>query len=80
MQICRPGWPSAADYRARWSAGAPSPARLPSTRGFHRPGPQAYSDDRFYFVHDGQLYEITILHTGKEDWTVYDRFRDSFHF
>jgi len=43
-------------------------------------GPQAYSDDRFYFVHDGQLYEITILHTGKEDWTVYDRFLDSFHF
>jgi len=45
-------------------------------------GPQAYSysDDRFYFVHDGQLYEITIMHTGKEDWTVYDRFLDSFHF
>jgi len=43
-------------------------------------GPQAYSDDRFYFVHDGQLFELTILHTGKEDWTVYDRFLDSFHF
>jgi putative hemolysin len=43
-------------------------------------GPQAYSDDRFYFVHDGQLYEITIMHTGKEDWAVYDRFLDSFHF
>jgi putative hemolysin len=40
----------------------------------------SYSDDRFYFVHDGQLYEITIMHTGKEDWTVYDRFLDSFHF
>ena len=43
-------------------------------------GPQAYSDDRFYFVHDGQLYEITIMHTGKEDWSVYDRFLDSFAF
>jgi hypothetical protein len=43
-------------------------------------GPQSYSDDRYYFVHDGQLYEITIMHTGKEDWTVYDRFLDSFHF
>lgn len=43
-------------------------------------GPPAYSDDRFYFVHDGQLYELTILHTGKEDWAVYDRFLDSFHF
>jgi putative hemolysin len=43
-------------------------------------GPQAYSDDRYYFVHDGQLYELTIMHTGKEDWSVYDRFLDSFHF
>jgi putative hemolysin len=43
-------------------------------------GPQSYSDDRFYFVHDGQLYELTILHTGKEDWAVYDRFLDSFRF
>jgi putative hemolysin len=43
-------------------------------------GPQAYDDDRFYFTHDGQVYEITILHTGKEDWTVYDIFLDSFHF
>ena len=43
-------------------------------------GPQAYDDDRFYFAHDGQVYEITILHTGMEDWTVYDIFLDSFHF
>jgi putative hemolysin len=43
-------------------------------------GPQAYDDDRFYFVHDGQLYEITIMHTGKEDWDVYDQFLDSFSF
>jgi putative hemolysin len=43
-------------------------------------GPQAYDDDRFYFVHAGQIYEITIMHSGKEDWGVYDRFLDSFHF
>jgi hypothetical protein len=43
-------------------------------------GPQSYDDDRFYFVHDGQLYELTILHTGKEDWGVYNRFLDSFAF
>ena len=43
-------------------------------------GPQSYDDDRFYFVHDGQLYEITIMHTGKEDWGVYDRFLDSLAF
>ncbi|HSB91192.1 MAG TPA: DUF333 domain-containing protein [Anaerolineales bacterium] len=44
------------------------------------PQPHSYSDDRFYFVHNGQLFELTILHTGKEDWAVYDRFLDSFHF
>jgi putative hemolysin len=43
-------------------------------------GPQAYDDDRFYFVHDGQVYEITIMHAGKEDWSVYDIFLNSFHF
>lgn len=43
-------------------------------------GPQACDDDRFYFVHAGQVYEITIMRTGKEDWSMYDRFLDSFHF
>ncbi len=43
-------------------------------------GPQSYDDDRYYFVHDGQLYEIVIMHTGKEDWDVYDQFLDSFAF
>ena len=43
-------------------------------------GPQAYDDDRFYFVHEGQVYEIVILHSGKEDWTVYDVFLDSIGF
>jgi len=43
-------------------------------------GPQSYDDDRFYFVHDGQLYEIVIMHTGREDWGVYDRFLDSLTF
>jgi putative hemolysin len=44
------------------------------------PQPNTYSDDRYYFVHDGQLYEITIMHTGKEDWAIYDQFLDSFQF
>lgn len=42
--------------------------------------PQAYDDDRFYFVHAGQVYEITIVHTAEEDWSVYDMFLNSFHF
>lgn len=41
---------------------------------------QAYDDDRFHFVHAGQVYEIVILHSGKEDWSVYDIFLDSFAF
>ena len=43
-------------------------------------GPQAYDDDRFYFVYGGQVYEIVIMHAGKEDWAVYDVFLDSFAF
>jgi putative hemolysin len=43
-------------------------------------GPQSYNDDRYYLVHDGQLYEIVIMHTGKEDWSVYDVFLDCFAF
>jgi len=43
--------------------------------------PQAYADDRYYFAHAGQLYQIVIVHTGdKEDWTLYNRFLDSFRF
>jgi putative hemolysin len=41
---------------------------------------QAYDDDRFYFVHDGQVYEITVVHAGQEDWSVYDIFLNSFGF
>jgi putative hemolysin len=39
-------------------------------------GPQSYNGDRYYFVHDGQMHEITILHTGKEAWRVHDQFLD----
>lgn len=44
-------------------------------------GQQSYANDRFFFVHNGQIFVITILHTGeKEDWTIYDRFLQSFEF
>ena len=43
-------------------------------------GPQAYDSYRFYFVHAGQVYEVTIMHTAEEGWSVYDRFLDGFHF
>jgi hypothetical protein len=42
---------------------------------------QSYAYDRYYFVHDGQLYMIVIGHAGdKEDWQVYNRFLASFQF
>ncbi len=43
-------------------------------------GPQACDDDLSFFAHAGRIYEITIIHTAKEDWKVYDSFLDSFHF
>jgi putative hemolysin len=44
-------------------------------------GQQAYANDRFYFAHNGQIFVITIVHTGdKEDWNLYNRFLQSFEF
>lgn len=42
--------------------------------------PQAYAVDHYYLTHEGRIFQITILHAGKEDWQVYDRFLDSFKF
>jgi putative hemolysin len=44
-------------------------------------GQQSVANDRYYFVHNNQIFLITILHTGKEeDWALYDHFLDSFQF
>jgi putative hemolysin len=43
--------------------------------------PQSYASDRYYFANSGQLYVITILHTGdKEDWNLYNHFLESIQF
>ena len=42
--------------------------------------PQSFANDRYYFVHDNQIFIITILHTGREDWELYNRFLESFQF
>ena len=43
--------------------------------------PQSYADDRYFFTHAGQLYQIVIQHTeDKEDWQLYSRFLESFRF
>ena len=42
---------------------------------------QAYAHDKYFFVHDEQLFVITIGHTGGiEDWEVYGRFLNSIQF
>jgi putative hemolysin len=43
--------------------------------------PQSYAYDKYFLAHAGQLYVITILHTGdKEDWELYNHFLESFQF
>jgi uncharacterized protein len=47
----------------------------------HERSPQSYAFDSYFFAHAGQLYHIVIQHTGdREDWTLYQRFLDSFGF
>ena len=42
---------------------------------------QSYGYDEYYFVKDGQLFRIHILHTdGQQDWELYTKFLDSFRF
>lgn len=41
---------------------------------------QSVANDRYYFVHHNQIFVITILHTGREDWDIYNRFLESFQF
>lgn len=55
-------------------------AGMPAIHTRNDNGPQAYDDDRFYFVHAGQVFEITITHAGREDWSIYDVFLDNFRF
>lgn len=47
----------------------------------HERSPQSYADDRYFFAHAGQLYQITIGHSGNtEDWVLNNRFLQSFKF
>jgi len=42
---------------------------------------QAYAADRYYFTHNGQLFNILIGHQNdKEDWELYNRFLQSIRF
>jgi putative hemolysin len=47
----------------------------------HEASPQSCADDRYYFAHAGQLYQILIGHSGEvEDWNLNNRFLQSFQF
>jgi putative hemolysin len=50
-------------------------AGLPAVHLRYEAGPGWDASDAYYFVKDGQLFYILILHTGgQEDWELYDRF------
>ena len=43
--------------------------------------PQSYAYDKYFFTHEGQLYQLLILHSGdREDWQLYNHFLESFRF
>lgn len=50
-------------------------AGLPAVHLIHEAGSGWYASDEYYFIKDGQLFSIVLLHTGgQEDWELYDRF------
>ena len=56
-------------------------AGMTAIRFRHEASPQSCADDRYYFAHEGQLYQILIGHSGDvEDWDLNNRFLQSFQF
>ena len=50
-------------------------AGLPAVRLTTNGGPGWYGYDDYYFIKDGQLFHILILHTGgRADWDLYNKF------
>jgi putative hemolysin len=49
-------------------------AGRPASHDRYDAGPGAYSFDEYYFIKDGQLFRINILHAGQEDWELYNKF------
>jgi hypothetical protein len=55
-------------------------AGRPTVHVRHEASQQAGARDEYYFVKDGQLFNIVITHTGPEDWDLYNAFLASFGF
>jgi len=54
---------------------------LPAVHYAIEASPQAYGRDEYYVIHDGQLFQITLLHAGgNEDWALYEQFLDCITF
>jgi len=54
---------------------------LPAVRLRYEGGPGWDASDAYFLIHDGQLFQILILHTGgQEDWMLYDSFLQSVTF
>lgn len=50
-------------------------AGLPTVQLRYEAGPGWGASDAYYFVREGQLFYILVLHTGgQEDWELYDKF------
>jgi putative hemolysin len=41
---------------------------------------KSLAQDSYFFAYSGQIYNIVIVHTAKEDWDLYNTFLNSFHF
>jgi hypothetical protein len=55
-------------------------AGRPTVHLRHEASQQVGARDEYYVVNDGQLYMITIIHSGPEDWDLYNAFLQSFSF
>jgi putative hemolysin len=56
-------------------------AGLPAVRLTTKGGPGWYGYDDHYFIKDGQLFHILILHAGgREDWELYNKFLEGLMF
>jgi putative hemolysin len=56
-------------------------AGLPAVRLSYEAGPGWGASDAYYFIKDGQIFQIMILHTGgQEGWELYDKFLTGFTF
>ena len=56
-------------------------AGLPAVHLRYEAGPGWDASDAYYFIKDGQLFYILLLHTGgREEWNLYNKFLEGLTF